>query len=232
MFLWKGTTMSWMIRLQTLLLVMALGLPAFAQDSHRGPRGAEAGGDRPGRPHRGHVDAPKDDPHWHARRDRVEPMSEAQVREAVLVLRQIDPEKADLLEEAIDRDPENTARILHERFPKLGRFMAWKKYDPTGFDLHVQDIALTRRTHACARRLNEALDDSDDVSAGLEHLQLEDLVSQHFDIRQQIREHELARFEERIDQLHTQLEERISSRDDLIAQRIEELVDGGSNEPW
>ena len=159
-------------------------------------------------------------------------MDEEQAREALEVLRRIDPEKAESLEKVIEENPEQAARVLHENFPNLGRFMAWRRYDPEGFDLRIQDLSLSRQTHACANRLREAIDAGDGEIAALEQIQLSDLVAEHFDVRQQLREYELAKLRDRIEELLAQLEERTSNRDELIEDRIEELVGEGGEDRW
>lgn len=166
-------------------------------------------------------------------------MSEEQVREAVKILRRIDPEKADRLAQALEDEPEEINRVLREQAPNLGRFMAWRRFDPEGFDLHVDDIELSRLIRECAGRLHEALDQDNDEAAAFERIQLEDLVSRHFAVRQEIREHQLAKLRERIEklqaqieQMQTQLEEQVANQTNLITERVNELIEGDPDKHW
>jgi hypothetical protein len=168
----------------------------------------------------------------HGWRNRQEPMTEEQAREALEVLRVIDPDKAQRIEQAIDENPEQIGRVLQENFPNIGRFMAWRRYDPEGFDLRIRDLALSRQTHACVQRMHEALDAGDDEMAALEQIQLSELVAEHFDVRQTIREYELAKLQRRIEELIAQLEERTDNRDELIDERIDELIGEGTEDRW
>lgn len=173
-----------------------------------------------------------EDQRSHDRRGHGKPLNEEQAREALEVLRRIDPEKAQSLEKAIEDNPEQIGRILGENFPNIGRFMAWRRYDPEGFDLRIQDLALSRQTHACANRLREALDAEDDEIAALEQIRLADLVADHFDVRQQLREYELAKLRNQIEELLAQLEERSNNRDQFIEERIGELMGVEGEDRW
>ncbi len=229
--------MKWACVPIAMLLVISIVATTFAQD---GPRGARRDADRPGPPpgtsHEGAEQAPheerverKSERRWH---ERGKPMSEEDAREAIEILRRIDPEKAERLDKAVAERPEQVARVLHEQFPNMGRFMAWRRYDPEGFDLRVDDMALSRETHECVKRLHEALDDENDEAATFEQLKLEDLVAQHFEVRQKIREHELAKLRDRIEQLEAQLKERAANRDEYITQRVDDLIDGEHEARW
>jgi hypothetical protein len=151
-------------------------------------------------------------------------MDAQQVRDALKVLRQIDPEKADQLEKHIDQNPERVGQALHESFPHLGRFLAMRRYDPQGFDLRIKDLALSRQSQHSARRFHEAQRLGDDAMAGAEQEALQGIVADHFDVRQEIKEYELIRLEGKIQELRDQLQQRVNNRDELIEERLEELV--------
>ncbi len=195
------------------LLVLAAGLSVVAED-----------GERP------HENDRRD--HSHRDRERREPMNEGQVRDALEVLRLIDPDKAEKLEKYIDANPERIGRAIRENFPHLSRFMAMRRYDPDGFELHIKDLRLSRQSQLSARRLREATDAGDDALAAAEMAVLGGLVADHFDVRQQIREHELAKLETQIEHLREQLDERAANRDALIAQRVDEFVEHDKPDRW
>ncbi len=197
------------------LLVLVASLSVVAEDGER-PRD----NDRRDRSHRDRD---------HERRDS---MNEEQVREALKVLRLIDPEKAEKLEKYIDKSPERVGRAIGENFPHLGRFMAMRRYDPVGFELHIKDLRLSRQSQLSARRLREATDDGDDALAAAELAVLQGLVADHFDVRQQIREHELAKLESQIEHLREQMDERATNRDALIAERVGEFIEHDKPDRW
>ncbi len=207
------------------LLVLSAGLYVVGQDvdppDAPPPPGATdrlAEMDKPDRPRGG--------------RDHRRPMNKEQVREAIEVLRQIDPEKAKQLEQHLDENPQRVGRSLHDNFPHLGRFLAMRRYDPDGFDLRIKDLALSRQSQQSARRLHEAQKSGDDAIAAAELMVLEGIVADHFDIRQQIREYELAKLEQKIEALRDQLQQRAENRDTLIDERIEEFIAQDKTDRW
>lgn len=206
------------------LLVLSAGLWVVGQapdkPDHRPPPG-----DKPGM-HDG------EDGRSHGWWGRGKPMDAEQAQEALEVLRRIDPEKAKRLEQAIDENPERVGQVLHENFPMLGRFMAMRRYDPEGFDLRVQDLALSRKCHNAADRMRKAMEAKDDAVAALELAQLQALVAEHFDVRQELREYELLKLKQRIEELGEQLEQRTADRDSLIDERVHELIGEGGGDRW
>lgn len=167
---------------------------------------------------------------WPGQKNR--PMTEQEIREAMHVLRQIDPHKADLLTRHMQENPQRVGRALREHFPMLGRFMAMKRHDPQMFSLRISDMSLNRQAHEKARQLQEAQQVGDEVLAEAERIALDQIIAEHFDVRQQIREHELAKLEQRIKGLRDQLQQRSDNRDALIDQRIEELAGEAPVNRW
>lgn len=206
------------------LLVLSAGLYVVGQDAGTKddappkPTDTHAQSDRPERPRWGRGHRPS--------------MNEQQVRDAIEVLRQIDPEKAEKLEQYIADNPERIGQALHKNFPHLGRFLAMRRFDPDGFDLRIKDLRLSRQSQLSARRFHEATQAGNDTLAAAELAVLEGLVADHFDVRQQIREHDLAKLENQIQELKDQLQDRTDNRDELIADRIEEFVSQEDTDHW
>lgn len=168
----------------------------------------------------------------HDWRDRDKPLDEQEVRDAMDILRQIDPDKAAEIDKAFEQHPDALGEALRKRFPNIGRFLALRNYDPQGFELRIQDLKLSRQSRDCVNRLHEALDAGDDELAATEQVLLAELVAEHFDVRQQMREYELTKLKQRIDNLIVQLQERTTRRDDLIQQRVDDLINNGENDRW
>ena len=206
------------------LLVLSAGLGVIGQTpEHPDPPPPEhpkqfGERDRPARPQ--------------GRRDQDRPMDVRQVREALEVLRQIDPEKADELEQHLEQNPQRVGRALRENFPNLGRFMAMRRYDPEVFELRVKDFKLSRLSQQSAHRFHTAQNAGDDELAAAELSVLQGIVSEHFDVRQKIREHELMKLEHQIQVLRDQLQQRADDREQLIEDRLDELVSQDKDARW
>lgn len=207
------------------LLVLTAGIWALGEAPDSPDHQPPAPGDKPGM----HDDK---DGRPHGWWGRGQPMDAQQAREALDVLRRIDPEKAKRLEQAIDENPERVGQVLHENFPMLGRFMAMRRYDPEGFELRVRDLRLSRESHDASDRMRKAIDAEDDALAAVELARLQALVAEHFDVRQEIREYELAKLNERIKELGEQLKQRTAEREALIDERVHELIGEGGGDRW
>ncbi len=159
-------------------------------------------------------------------------MNEDEVREAIEVLREIDPEKAEKLAQHVHEDPHRVGQALHEHFPNLGRFLAMRRHDPQMFELRIDDLRLNHQAHEIARRVHEAEASQDDMLAAAEGVRLEQIVVEHFEVRQQIRERELMKLQQRIEQMRDQLEQRAADRDALITERLDELTGEDAGNSW
>jgi hypothetical protein len=92
--------------------------------------------------------------------------------------------------------------------------------DPKMRDLIKQDAQLDRESHELAARIRQARGDE---RTKLKE-QLSDLVTRHFEIRQQRREHQLERMEDELKRLRETIAKRNTSRDAIIDNHVKELV--------
>ena len=158
-------------------------------------------------------------------RDRP-PLTEEQVGQAIQVLQQIDPEAAAYVEQIREEAPLRVAWALERRFPQIVDFLSLKQRDPAMYELRIEDLRLAHESRRLARRIGMAKEAGKDDEAERLTDQLAETLEHHFDIRQQIRERELADLEARVERLREQLEQRADNRDDLIEQRLQQLTTG------
>ena len=72
----------------------------------------------------------------------------------------------------------------------------------------------------------------DQEKAGQLTERLQQLVARHFDVRQKIREREIQKLEQRLDQLRNQMELRSKARDRIIQDRLEKMTDEDGKSTW
>lgn len=211
-----------MVRVAMMVVVLVTAV-AWAEPPDGRPPGAGAGhGDRPRH----------DDGRDRDRDDR--PLSPEELAVAIGVLERVDPEAATRLRLTMgETDPRRVAGELRRRIPRLEWFLKLKKWDSEMFDLRVEDLRLTHQTLQLARKVREA-ERKDDPATDPDDLRddLETRLEEHFLIRQQIRERELAHLERRIEQLREELDEREDEQDDLIEQRMAELLRDEGRSDW
>jgi hypothetical protein len=160
------------------------------------------------------------------------PLSPEHLAEAMDVLRRVDPEKAAQVQARLEQDPDGVSRELRKQFPRIERFLGLKKWDPGMFDLRVEDLRLHHRSNQVAKALQEARDRDDHAAERAHADELERVVTEHFDVRQRIREREIEHLEKRIAQLREQLEQRDDEKSELIERRTQELASQQKPGEW
>ncbi len=186
------------------------------------------------RKHRGH-DRPGDHRPMRDRRQihtNWSMSSSEQIDERIAIVRQVYPELADQLEKTKESNPKRVIRKLHEHWPMLQRLMHLKKNDSQGFKLHVQDIRLAFECNKLNGQMRAAVAEQDTDKSGVLRQRLRGIVAEHFDVRQKMKEHELAKLEKRIDKLRTQLKNRVEKKDEIIQERLDEFTRKPSRSAW
>lgn len=178
-------------------------------------------------------DKPRD---YHRKRA---PLSESQIDEALELLDTLHPDLAAKLREhrseqanLSDEQRRKVGAIIQHRFPRLRYLLYLKKTDPEMYELRVEDVRLTLESRRVAERYTTARREDDrqrmrDLEDGLEGL-----LEEHFEVRQQLHELELQRLEQRIETLRDQIEAREDDRDDVIEQRLGELIGTDDGARW
>jgi hypothetical protein len=221
-------------------LLLTPTLPSLAQPGdNRGPNA-----DRPGYRDHGNRDQSAREPFGDepADPDLIEEPSEHDRKrfeelfkdpeKLIAVVRDIDPALADQLEALNSTRPRAIFSVLRRQFPTVMRLALLKDEDPQLYQLRVRDLQLTRHSDELAEQYREAKRRDDKQAADDIADQLEPIVEEHFDVRQQARQREVQKLEERLEQLKDALDERDDNKRDLIKQRLAELLDNRSGRGW
>lgn len=202
--------------LALLLLALTLPLgPAIAEPATDDRTPAAAEPDRADRRDRGR----------HAGRHGP-PLADADAGQVLQIIARIDPGLGERLTELRSDDPDQFARELGERFRRYHWLLRLKKYDQPMYELRVEDVRLWRRSRELADRLREAEAEQDENQATALRARLHAVVTEHFALRQQVREAELARLERRLQELKERLSERARNRQAFIDEHIRSLIEG------
>ena len=206
---------AWM-SMMVVLCVALTGPTALAGDEARGPLGAppHKGPGGPGGPGFDRGLSPDD------------------LDEAIALLERIKPELAERLAAAREENPRRVAHVIGKRFPRLRFLLHLKDRDPQMYELRVEDLRLTYESRHLAEEYQRLLREDEDNAAEDVRDELMELIESHFDVRQAIRERELARLEQRIEDLREQIEARADDRDELIEQRAAKLVGTEDGAEW
>jgi len=158
-------------------------------------------------------------------------LSEKDRELALEVLKDINPEVAERLGEWED-NPQRIRMMLGRQMPRIQKLIQTKKSDPELYGLTVKDMKLGLECEKLSREFRDAGRDGDEGRADRIRGEVAELVDQHFDVRQQMREMELERMERRLAQARKQLEKRSKMRGELIEQRVTELTGDKRKPMW
>jgi len=136
------------------------------------------------------------------------------------VLREIHPRLADRLAHARQRSPERAERLWNRLGERLAHLAEVRESDPELYRLRVRDHRANLQTLRLARALRHASRTDQTETAQRMTEALRKHLQSHFEIRQEIREHELARLEQRLQRMRGELRERRANKENLIDQVI------------
>jgi hypothetical protein len=152
------------------------------------------------------------------------PLTAGEIDQARRIVARLYPDLSPRLDELAEDDPARLRKTLERRFPRVRFLVNLQRQDPAMFELRMADIDLGRATQALALQMRDAREREDKSTHRDLHDRLEDLVAEHFDVRQQIRQREIDLLKQKLESLEERLDDRDDDRRDLIEQRVEELA--------
>lgn len=184
-----------------LALVLALTFAAFATEQEGEHRGGRSFGPPPARD-----------------------LSPEQIEEAVEVIREISPWLGDRLDKARAEDTQRFKDFVARLYPKFARFMELRRHDPELYKLRITEAQLDSRSRRLAWKVLDAEQNDDAGQAAELRQQLQGVLAELLDIRQQARQLEIDRLKKKLAELEVTLADQ-QQRQQLIQQRFEELLD-------
>lgn len=139
------------------------------------------------------------------------------------------PSRADELKRIKVIQPEHYSRTITDIFQRSERLRMFQKEDPARYELEVSQETLDEKTFSLAQACRNARDENEKQSL---RQQLELTVSEHFDVREQIKESELRRMETDLQRLNERLKQRKANKNEVVKQRVNQLMTIGSGLEW
>jgi hypothetical protein len=157
------------------------------------------------------------------RRDRTANIQENRLArdEVIEFVQRHFPERAQKLEELRRTDRERYLKERRQLMGKIQRLMELEKNNPRLFALTLEDIKLERKLNQLARTARESTD------AGARERyrkELEVAVLEAFELRARLKQAELDDLEAQVDELRASLKRREERREELVSQRVEQLL--------
>lgn len=159
-------------------------------------------------------------------------LSPEQMKEAISILREIDPAKAQRLETWLKSNPDTAKGVVMPAMPKLMHLSMLRRNNPEMYQLRLTDMKLANDTEELARQYRQAGEAKDTAKANALAQQVKGKLAEHFQLRQKIQERELAMLEKRIAELREQIAARKTSQDQLIEDRFIDLTSRVNKPEW
>jgi hypothetical protein len=155
-----------------------------------------------------------------------------ELNDALEILRDYRPELFERFEGWASRNPEEARRLLSRSVPMLSRLIRQRREDPESYKLTIQDMRLYRASTEIRQELRTF--DHQEYAQRARELtsRLRDVLTRHFDVRQQIREREIAKLQERVEALRKQVDERTRQREKIIEDRLNQLMSDTDRQAW
>jgi hypothetical protein len=129
-----------------------------------------------------------------------------------------------------ETDPKKFESLIHGALSKVNKLADLRTRNPRLFELNMQDVDLTYRSI----RISKELRRTDLVPAERDRLtkELTGYVAQDFDVCQKIRQQEIEDMKSKISTLESKLADRAKDKDQLIQQRVTDLVENPPRTDW
>lgn len=168
---------------------------------------------------------------WRDPNAEIADLTPEQTQVVVDVVKENMPAIGERLAEAMKSNPDAVRAVIREH-PRLLELARMKRHDPKMFDLRISEMKLERQSRDLMLQYRKAQKSGDQAAMDATREQLRKSVEEHFQLRQEIREQELAKLEQRLAQVKSQIESRRVNKDQLILQRLRELTDEGDRAEW
>jgi len=154
-------------------------------------------------------------------------LSEEDRQNALTVMRDVNPDMAERFADALaGENPDRARRVFDRMAGRLLELHKLKQDQPEAYKLRVADHRAKIATFKLARQLRAARIDRDADRAEQLTTQLREQLESHFEIRQKLRERELAELEQRLERMRDDLAEHRAKKAELIDQSLERIVEG------
>ena len=150
-----------------------------------------------------------------------------QLDQAIQIIDQINPRLAQSLRETRRQNgQQDTIRRIAQEFPNIYQLLHMQAESPQRFELHVRSLEVMRETWPLVRRLRQAREEGDAAAAQDLETQVREKIEAMFDIRMALRRLALEDLRRRVADLEGQLAGDEARRDEVIAQRMERVLNG------
>jgi hypothetical protein len=158
------------------------------------------------------------------------PLTSAQIDQIMSLLKAAQPDTYHKAMELKRSDPNKFTALINKAAPSFMQLEALQQSDPVLFKLTLQDLIYTHHSFQLANELRQPGLNPDDAQRLRDDLTK--VVTEQFDLRQQIRQHELDQLTTKINDLKAQLDAREKQRQTIIQNRVNDLIGNPPSADW
>lgn len=232
--------------LACIVTAMAMILPTFFTANSAMAQPDDQSIDEPrGGPARGEGDRPRSG--WRGeRRGRMwkdrpgkpdRPVPEEMIEEIMSFVEEKLPERFDRLVQLRERNPERFNHLMQRMAPVAMEYLRLRERSPEMAENIIRDFKSQERLHELARLYKEA--EGDEAKQAELEQEIAEVVRSQEDFVQQMTEHRLAEFEERlrrqtrwVEAQRERLEQEKANSDERVAKRVERIKEGDVRPPF
>ncbi|HVX83446.1 MAG TPA: hypothetical protein VH253_01380 [Phycisphaerae bacterium] len=129
-----------------------------------------------------------------------------------------------------DADPAQFEKLVRGALGTVNHLEDLRKRDPVQFELKMKDLELAYKSLRLARELQRS--DLDPAERQRISSDLHEVVTQEFDVCQQMRQEAITFIKNRVQDLDKELQDRAKQKDALINQRVQDLTEKSPKLEW
>ena len=148
------------------------------------------------------------------------------LKEVMAVIKDFDEALYTRLATAMETNPQVVRTRIQNDLRRWMAAVELKRSDPELYELNMKDRQYSHETSRLAGEYAAARRQGDTARVESIRADIEKLVGEHFDVRQKLRERDLAQLEQRLELLRTQVQQRLERRADIIREHLSQLFGG------
>lgn len=152
-----------------------------------------------------------------------------QEKEALEFIQMIAPFRMDNLKKLKQFDPGEYQRRLMEAYHNKLQLDLLKQNDPQQYQSRIDEIKMDQQSNQMGEDYRKATsqEEKDRIRGNLKTL-----LNQLFDVREKNKEAEIKHLEDQLTRLKTTMADRRKNKDQIVQNRLEELLDEGKSLRW
>ena len=151
-------------------------------------------------------------------------LTEADVRNVILVANDVAPEWGASLQSKLDENPDSLRESIGQNGRRLLGLAMLRERNPTLYKVRVNELRCNRSLQAASDAYRQAIRDGREEDSSTLHEEIRGLVAQSLDLELQARAMELAALDKALTELKSALQLEIRTQQERMQERLDEVL--------